>query len=181
MARGSQQAQQGSTEALANASTYGGNANAIFGNLEPMLMTQAANPQGMSPLDLSRMQTSNQQSAGGTQAAAVGQGALRAARTRNAGGADAAVAASARSAGRNLAEANLKGSLANAQLKEKQQLAAEGELGNLYGTSVGGSNAALSANAANVNANTNAENASWDWATDLFDPIMKNLSVGVKV
>ena len=27
--------------------------------------------------------------------------------------------------------------------------------------------------AANVNANTNAENASWDWSKDLFAPILE--------
>lgn len=178
MARGSSTAQTASTDALADSSTYAGNAENVFGDLAPMLESQAAHPQGMAPTDLAAANTSAQQSAGGTQAAAVGQGALRAARTRNAGGADAAVGASARSAGQQLSNAGLSTVLKNASLKQNEQSQAEGELGNLYSTSVTGGNAALGATAANVNANTGASNASWDWATDLLDPALKAAGQG---
>jgi hypothetical protein len=173
MARGSSTAQTASTDALANSGTYAGNASNVFGDIAPMLESQAAHPQGMAPTDLAAANTSAQQSAGGTQAGAVGQGALLAARTRNAGGADAAIDSSARRAGQQLSTAGLQTILKNASLKQQQQQNAEGELGNLYGTSVAGGNGALNATAANVNANTSAENASWDWATDILDPTLK--------
>jgi hypothetical protein len=178
VARGSTAAQTATNTANSFANTYGANAQGIFGDLAPTLESQMANPQGFSPTDLAAMSTSAQQSAGGTQAGAVGQGLLRAARTRNAGGADAAIEASARHAGEQLSQAGLTARLKNAAEKSRQQSQAEGELGNLYGTNVAGGNQALGEVAANVNANTNAENASWDWAKDLMDPILQAASTG---
>src|SRR5579864_7452790 len=102
MARGSQTADTAATSAQGLSSTYAGNASNLFGTLAPTLEAEAAHPSGMTPTDLAATDTAAKQSAGGTQAAAVGQGALRAARTRNAGGADAAVAESSRRAGEQL-------------------------------------------------------------------------------
>lgn len=174
MARGNNQAQQGAQAGVADSAAYAGNAGNIFGDIAPQLMTQAAHPAGMAPTDLAAANTGAQQSAGGTQAAAVGSGLLRAARTRNAGGADAAMDSSARHAGEQLSQAGLSTVLKNASLKNQQQEGAESELGNLYSTSVQGGNAALGATAANVNANTQAANSSWDWAQDIMDPLVKS-------
>lgn len=176
MARDNSQATQASQTGNQFATTYGGNANSIFSDLSPELMAQASHPQGMSPTDKAAADTASEESAGGTEGAAVGSGLLRAARTRNAGGADAAMGASARTAGAQLSSAALKTQLENASLKQKEQAGAESELGGMYGTSVSGGNQALGEVANNVNANTNAENASWDWAKDLFNPIMSDLS-----
>jgi hypothetical protein len=173
VARGSSTAQTASTDALNNSQSYAGNASNIFGDIAPTLEAQAAHPEGMAPTDQAAANTGAEQSAGGTQSAAVGQGALLSARTRNAGGADAAIDSSARRAGQQLSTAGLQTILKNASLKQQQQQNAEGELGNLYGTSVAGGNGALNATAANVNANTSAENASWDWATDILDPMIQ--------
>lgn len=180
MARGSQTASTAADTANQFATTYGANASNIFSDLSPTLMAEAAHPAGMSPLDLAAANTSAQQSAGGTQAAAVGQGALRAARTRNAGGADAAMEASARHAGEQLSQAGLTTRLRNAAMKAQEQQSGISGLENLYGTSVNAGNQALGEVASNVNANTNAENASWDWAKDLFDPILQAASNGAK-
>jgi hypothetical protein len=126
----------------------------------------------MSPTDIAAADTAAQQSAGGGEAAAVGQGALRAARTRNAGGADAAIAASGRTAGQNLSEAALGTRLANSRLKQSQQQAGLSGLEGLFSTNLSGGNAALGQVAPDINANTNAENASWDWSKDLFAPLL---------
>ena len=66
--------------------------------------------------------TAEQQSAGGGQSAAVGQGALLAGRTRNAGSADAAVGASTRAVGQQLSEGALQTRLKNAGMKMQQQV-----------------------------------------------------------
>jgi hypothetical protein len=178
MARDNPQATQASQTANSFANTYGSNASNIFSDLAPTLEAQASHPGGMSPTDLAAANTNAEQSAGGTQSAAVGQGALRAARTRNAGGGDAATEASARHAGEQLSQAGLNTRLANARIKAQQQGEAESGLGNLYGQSVSGGNQALGEVASNVNANANAENASWDWAKDLFDPIIQAAGQG---
>lgn len=156
---------RGSTTAQDTASSAEENASNLFGPLEGTLSAEAIAPGGMSPIDLAAADTAAQQSSGGSQSAAVGQGALLAGRTRNAGSADAAVGASTRSAGQQLSEDALQTRLKNAGMKMQQQQAGIGGLGNLYGENLG-------AVAPNVNANTGAENASWDWAGDLMDPLL---------
>ena len=149
-----------------------GNANSLYGDLAPTLESEVAHPAGYAPTDLSAMETGAQESAGGSQAGAVGQGGLYAARTRNKGGAAAAIADASRGAGQQLSKNLLGIRSANANLKNEQQQAGISGLSNLTGLETGASNNALG-NVANLsNANTNAENASWDWSKDLFAPIL---------
>lgn len=172
MARGSEAANTGANTGNQFAQTYGGNANTIFSGLSPMLMNEARNPQGMSPKDLAETNTSNMQSAGGSEAAAVGGGLLRAARTGNAGGSEAAMESGVRHSGEQLSNAGLQTRLKNAMLKQQQKSEATRGLEGLYGTSVSGGNQALGEVASNVRANTDAENSSWNWARFLLDPAM---------
>lgn len=172
MARGSSDAKTAAQTGQQFANTYSGNAADIFGTLTPMLTSEAAHPPGMSPMDISAADTSAQQSAGGSQGAALGQGLLRAARTRNLGGGDAATAAASRGASEALSSASLSTRLRNAALKESQRSEGVRGLEGLFGTNVSGGNQALGIVPSAVNANTQAENASWDWATDLFNPIL---------
>ncbi|MGA7885893.1 MAG: hypothetical protein WCA44_09130 [Acidobacteriaceae bacterium] len=158
MARGSNTASTAATQSL-------NNAGGLFGPLEGSLESEAIAPGGMSPLDIAASDTANEQSAGGAQGAAAGQGALLAARTRNAGTADAAIEESARDASRAMSEGVVNTRLKNASLKAHQQQEGLGGLNELYGENLG-------AIAPNVNANTSATNASWDWATDLIDPMI---------
>lgn len=174
MGRNNNQATTAATSAQDLSNEYAGNAAGLFGALAPTLESQMANPQGFGPTTIAQMDTAAQQSAGGSQAAAVGQGALRAARTRNAGAGEAATAASTRSAGQQLSQAALRTQLANAQAKMQQQGQAESGLEGLFSTNAGLSVNALGEVAQNVNANTNAVNASWDWAKDLFDPMLQD-------
>lgn len=172
MARGSAQADTAATSAQNLSNTYSGNASGLFGALAPMLETEAAHPAGMSAPDLAAANTSAQQSAGGSQAGATGQGALLASRTRNAGAGAAAIAKSARTSGEQLSEAGLQTRLKNATLKQQQQQAGMSGLGNLFSENLSGGNQALGIVPQAVNANTNAENASWDWSKDLLGPLL---------
>lgn len=163
MGRGSDVAQGAAGDARNISSTASTNAGSLYSTLAPGLMSEAANPAGFAPTDLASMNTDVQQSAGGTQAAAVGQGALQTARTRNAGGTDAAIGFASRGAGETASKGALSTQIANAKMKEGQRRAAVSGLEGLYNTNMGTSVGGLNAVAGNVNADTNAENASWDW------------------
>lgn len=125
---------------------------------------------------MAAIHTANEQGAGGSTAAAVGEGALRAARTRNRGAFPAAVAQGVRNAGESLSQADLGANLENQKLKQAQRLSAQQGLQGLYGQTLAGGNESLGQVAPLVNANTNAENASWDWAKDLFTPLVASAS-----
>lgn len=173
MARGNDQAQAASKSGLGYSQTLQGQQGSLYGTLAPALQQDVYNPQGLSPTEKATANTAAQQSAGGSQAGATGQGALLAQRTRNAGTADAAIQESARGAGRNLSNAALGTEMEDVALKNRKQAAAKAEMGGLYGTATGGGNQALGEVASNVNANTNAANQSWDWAKYLFDPSLE--------
>jgi hypothetical protein len=178
MARGSTDAQGAATAAQGISNQASGNAGALYSTVAPALETEMAHPAGFDPTTEAAMNTGAQQSAGGSQGAAVGQGALLAARTKNAGTADAAIGQSSRSAGEKLSKGLLATQMANAHLKAQQQQEATEGLENLYNTNEGASVGALGQVANNVNANTNASNASWDWAKYILDPAMEDASSG---
>lgn len=145
-----------------------GNAGDVYGQLAPTLESTLANPQGFSPADEATMETGAQQSAGGTQASAVGQGGLLAARTRNAGAGAKSISDASRGAGEQLSSNLLGIRGANAKLKQQQQNTAISGLEGLYGTGVSGGNQALGEVAPLVNANTNASTASWGPFSSIF-------------
>lgn len=122
---------------------YASNAAGINSTLVPTLKAQMINPQGYNPATMASMITAAEQTAGGSNADATGGALLRAARTRNAGAAPAAIAASNRAAGQNLSQRNAVIQNQNAELKAKQQLGAEAGLGSLYGENVNAGNQAL--------------------------------------
>jgi hypothetical protein len=125
------------------AKQYAGNAGNIYGSLAPELQNTMVHPAGIGPTDMAAINTAGMQSAGGTEAAAVGQGALRAARTRNLGGSDAATASGVRSASENLGKTAVGAQLENAKMKESQRRAATSGLEGLYGSELGASMGAL--------------------------------------
>jgi hypothetical protein len=186
MSRGNSQAQTASaqgnanaTQAANNSQDFLNNSNALYSTVAPQLTSEAANPAGFDPTDLAAMNTDAQQSAGGSQAAAVGQGALLGARTRNSGAAASAIGEAAREGGQQLSKNALGVQRANAGLKESQRQSALGGLENLTGLETGAannalgvSNGALSSVASNAQANTAAENASYDWASQIMDPLL---------
>ena len=172
MGRGIDQATGAATAAQGLSNTYAGNASNIFGALAPQLMSQAANPQGMGPTEMANADTAAQQSAGGSMGAAVGQGALRSARLRNAGAGDAAIGQSARTAGEQLSTAGLTTRLRDASMKHQQRTEALGGLSTLFGQNATAGNQALGQIAPLVNANTGAEDASWNWSKYLMQPLL---------
>jgi hypothetical protein len=176
VARGNQTAQTASQDALNLSNTEGENANSVISSLAPQLESSVAAPPGISPADMAKIKTSNLQGAGGATAGAVGAGELAAERTHNRGTAPAAIGESVRTAGQDLGKENLDTEIANQKLKEQQRTAALTGLGSLENTETGGANNALGEVASNVGANTGAQNASWDWATDLFNPLVKAAS-----
>lgn len=176
MARGSAQATTAATTAQKQATTNYGNSNALFGPLSASLQTQMTHPSGIAPEDLARMDTSALEGGGGATAAAVGQGALRAARTRNAGGGDASLESSVRGGGETAARGILANRMKNVEVKSGQQERAESGLNSLFAENLGGGNQALGNVSSAVNADTQAKNASWNWAKDLFGPILSAAS-----
>jgi hypothetical protein len=136
-----QLANSGTASNLSNSLT--GNAASIYGGLEPALQSEATHPAGFAPTDLASMNTAAQQSAGGSQAATVGQGGLYAARTKNAGAAQNAIGAGTRGAGANLSKAAVGTQTANAGLKNQQQQEGLKGLGGLYSTDLSGGEGAL--------------------------------------
>lgn len=167
MARGSSAANTAAQSAQGISNTAGQNAQGLYSTLAPELEAESAAPMGFAPNDFAAMNTAAQQSAGGVAAGAVGEGGLHASRTRNAGGADAAIADSVRGAGRQLSQGVLGTQIANARLKESQREGARNELQNLFSNQQGAAVNSLGQVAGNVNASTNAENASWDWTKPL--------------
>lgn len=173
MARGSDQATGAATTAANTSAALQGNASNLYAGLAPQLAEEATSPSGYSPADLAAMNTAAQQSAGGATAGATGRGALLAARTRNAGAADAAIADAARSGGQQLSNEAVGTQVANANLKQRQQQAGLSGLEGLYGENLGAGINSEGQVAGDVNANTGSTNASWDWASDILDPVIK--------
>lgn len=172
MARGSAPATAAATTAANTNTGLQGNANALYSTLAPTLETEIATPAGFGPTTTAAMNTAAEQGAGGTQAGAVGQGGLLAARTRNSGAPAAAIAQSSEKAGQQLSEGELQTQLANEALKQKQQQSGISGMEGLTQDEQADALSALGQVAPDVNANTGATNASWDWATDLLDPAL---------
>ena len=80
-----------SGQAMAASNAENANASNIYGGLEPTLQAEASHPSGYTPMQKAQMNTAAQQSAGGSESGAVGQGGLYAARTKNAGAAQNAI------------------------------------------------------------------------------------------
>lgn len=138
-----------------------GQASNIYGGLEPTLQTQAATPIGFTPAQKVQINTAGQQSAGGSTAAAIGQGRLYAARTRNAGGAKAAIGQGVRSAGENLSKTAVGTEVQNAKLGQQKQQEAQQRLQGLYGTSLGEGENALGLSNTALNIANQAKPSFW--------------------
>lgn len=173
MARGSDSAKEAATTAQANSNTFSNNSQNLYSSLAPQLIAESAHPAGFTQPDLAAMTTDAQQTAGGSTGAAVGEGLLRSARTRNAGGSDAAIQAGVRSAGQELSKNALGIRTANARMKEGQRRSALGGVQGLLGTETGASNEALGIVPSAVNADVNQQNQSWAWAKNILQPAMQ--------
>lgn len=147
--------------AAADSSTLGANAGNIYGSLTPELQAQAAHPMGYTPQQKSAINTAGQQSAGGSMAGATGQGALLAARTRNAGAGANAIQQSGRNAGDELSRVATGTEVGSANLANEQQQNAQKELGGIAGTELGGSLKALGLGNDALGVENNAHPSFW--------------------
>jgi hypothetical protein len=138
-----------------------GNASSLYNSLFPQFSAEATNPQGFGAKDLAAMNTAAQQSVGGSTAGAVGQGSLRAARTRNSGGADVALDSAVRSGQQTLSQDALGIKGENALLKQQQQQAGLQGLSSLYGTNQSGMLSALGLGNQATQAGTQAGQSGW--------------------
>ena len=117
--------------------------NAAQANPVGMLTAEAVNPSGYTPAQMASQTTGAEQTAGGSNAGATGGALLRAARTRNAGAASAAIGASNRAAGQELSQINSGIQTRNADLQQKQRQQGISGLEGLYGENVGAGENAL--------------------------------------
>ncbi len=121
-----------------NAAAAGETANLrgqnVYNELFPQLSREATNPQGFGPVGLNAMNTANQQSIGGSNAAAVGSGEQAAAHTRNVGAYQPAVSEAQRQGGRQLSQNAVEIQGQNEMQRQNQQQAANKALQSLYGT-----------------------------------------------
>ena len=121
-----------------NAAKMGETANLrgqnVYNDLFPSLASEVTNPQGFGTVGLNAMNTANQQSGGGSQAAATGEGNLAAARTRNVGGFQPAISEADRQGARQISQNALGIQSANEMQRQRQQQAGLAGLQGLYGT-----------------------------------------------
>jgi hypothetical protein len=139
----------------------GQNAQNLYGSLAPTLQTEAVHPQGYTPSQKAAIDTSAQQSAGGSMSGATGQGALLAARTRNAGAAQNAIQQAGRQSSQNLSNAAVGTQVNNANLQQKQQQAGLSGLEGLNSTELGGSLNALGLSNQALNTANQAKPSFW--------------------
>lgn len=147
--------------ALGQSNALGANAGAIYGPLSSQLQSQAAHPSGYTPNQMAAQNTAAQQSAGGSMAGTVGQGALLAARTRNAGAAQNAIAQGGRQASQNLSNAAVGTQVRDANLQQQNQHQATQGLEGLYGQELGGSQRALGLSDQALNTANQAKPTFW--------------------
>jgi hypothetical protein len=115
----------------------------VLGSLTPALSAAAYAPSGYTPGQKAMINTSSQQSAGGTNAGAVGAGGLYAARTRNAGAPSSAIGSASRTAGADLSKAATGTEVQSANLAQKTREAALGGLGSIGSEQTGAGIGAL--------------------------------------
>lgn len=138
-----------------------GNANQINSELVPELERNLNNPTGYTPEQMNNMLVAGEQGAGGANSAIAGEAASRLARTRNSAGYSNALDQAARDKTQALSENALNVQNKSADLAQKKQQAAAGELGELYNTDVNETLRAQGLLPEDVNAEANANKTGW--------------------
>jgi hypothetical protein len=161
MRQAQQQASDAYKTASGTANQYGGQGNQIASSLIPGLEREANNPQGYTPEEMNNQLVASEQGAGGANAGIVGQANLQAARSRNSAGYTAGLDEAARDKTRALSQGALDIQNRSAELGQKKQMAAQGELAGLYGTDVNANLKAQGLLPEDVNAEVNAGKSGW--------------------
>ncbi len=112
-----------------------GQGTTLFNQVDPQLTSEMVNPQGYTPQQLAYMNTASQQSLGGSVGGVTSQANLTAARTRNAGGFQGAIASGSRAGARQLSENALGIQKSQADLQQAQRQQAIQQLMQLYNLS----------------------------------------------
>ena len=130
-------------KAMADSGVGSSQSLAAYNTLAPQYRQMVNNPQGFTPQQRSDLTTSTLDTAGGSTAGAVGQGALLANRTNNAGAATAAIDDAARTGATTATDAAMGIGIQNAQLARQQQTQGLAGMQDLYSGGNSASNAAL--------------------------------------
>lgn len=107
-------------DAFGSYGTATGQAGNAYGIAAPIYQKMAQRPQGYLPQEMADRITASNQTLGGSNAAAAGEGALTAARTNNAGGYQAAIDDAARQSGAQQSE-NVLGVMNQSDALKRQQ------------------------------------------------------------
>lgn len=135
MGKGAKGAQlKNSGDAQARSKSLYDQSQGDYNFLDPTLKKEATDPQGYTPQQQAYMRTASEQSLGGGVGATTGQANLEAARTKNAGGFQAAVGTANRGAQRQLSQNALGIEKGQADLQQAQKQQALQSLQSLYGT-----------------------------------------------
>jgi len=150
------------------------NASQDRSQLTPFLERELNSPTGYSPDELNKMNVASEQGAGGAESALKGEAAGQVARTRNSAGYSTAMDEAARDKTRALSANSLDIQGKNADLAQKKQQAAAGQLGDIYGTDVKETLGAQGLLSGDVNAETDSGKSGWyQNMTSLMDSIAK--------
>ncbi len=155
------QAKTAYNTASATAGKYGSAGDDVSSHLIPGLEREANNPEGYTPEEMNDQLVASEQGAGGANAGITGEANLRAARTRNSAGYTTALDEAARDKTRTLSQNALNIKDASAKLGQEKQMAAQKELGSIYGTDVEANLKAQGLMPEDVNAETDAGKSGW--------------------
>lgn len=156
-----QQASNAYNTASASANQYQGAGNQVASSLIPGLEREANNPVGFTPEEMNNQLVASEQGAGGATGAIAGDAALRMARTRNSSGYSNLLDEAARTKTRQLSENALNIQDESAKLGQEKQMAAQKELGGIYGTDVNANLEAQGLLPKDVEAETEAGKSGW--------------------
>src|ERR1700722_16582488 len=138
-----------------------GNSTALYDQLDPTYTQEATNPQGYGAPDIAAMDTAAEQSAGGAEGSAVGQGNREAAANRNSGSFAPALDEASRAAGRNFSADALSVQNKNADLKQKQRQEGISGLSGLQGEQNSDILGSIGLENQSTNSLVNAGNSGW--------------------
>lgn len=121
-------------DAFAGLGQAQGQADNAYNTVNPIYTQEATHPMGLTPQQIADQRTASDQTLGGSDAAAAGEGARLAATTNNAGGYQAAIAEAARRAGQTQSQNNLGIDNESDMLARQQQQEGLAGLNGIYNT-----------------------------------------------
>lgn len=155
------QAQTAAKTASDTGAKYSAAGDQISSSLIPGLEREANTPEGFTPEQLNNQVVAGEQGAGGAVAGITGEADLEAARKRNSAGYTAALDEAARDKTKQISENNLNIQTKSDELGQEKQMAAQKELGGLYGTDVEANLKAQGLVPEDVNSEVNADKSGW--------------------